>query len=77
MVLVSSPTNLGGDKTECFTTTKEAAEKWNFSVHQVQNHYKSKRIKNVLRIGSNDLMPEDDIESTCAYVDESVDYATG
>ena len=38
---------------EGFMTTKEAAEKWNISVRQVQNHCKSGRIKGVLRVGTN------------------------
>ena len=44
---------------EGFMTTKEAAEKWNISVRQVQNHCKSGRIKGVLRVGTNYLIPED------------------
>ena len=32
---------------EGFMTTKEAAEKWNLSVRQVQNHCKLGRIKGV------------------------------
>ena len=36
---------------EGYMTTKEAAEKWNLSVRQVQNHCKAGRIKGVERFG--------------------------
>ena len=39
-------------KTEGFMTTKEAAEKWNISIRQAQNHCKNGRIKGVLRVGT-------------------------
>ena len=39
-------------KTEGFMTTKEAAEKRNISIRQVQNHCKNGRIKGVLRVGT-------------------------
>ena len=42
----------GGNKMDGFMTTKEAAEKWNISVRQVQNHCKNGRIKGVLRVGT-------------------------
>ena len=38
-------------------TTKEAAEKWNLSVRQVQNHCKLGRIKGVERVGKTYLIP--------------------
>ena len=44
---------------EGFMTTKEAAEKWNISIRQVQNHCKSGRIKGVLRVGTNYLIPKE------------------
>ena len=43
---------------EDFMTTKEAAEKWNISIRQVQNHCKNGRIKNVQRVGTNYLIPK-------------------
>lgn len=55
---------------EGFMTTKEAAEKWNISVRQVQNHCKSGRIKGVLRVGTNYLIPEDAMKPTYVYLYE-------
>ena len=34
-------------------------------------------MKAVLRVGSNYLIPEDDMEATYTYVYESIDYADG
>ncbi len=56
---------------EGFMTTKEAAEKWNISVRQVQNHCKSGRIKGVLRVGTNYLIPEDAMKPTYVYEGKS------
>jgi excisionase family DNA binding protein len=53
---------------EDFMTTKEAAEKWNISVRQVQNHCKSGRIKGVLRVGTNYLIPQNAVKPTYIYV---------
>ena len=44
---------------EGFMTTKEAAEKWDISVRQVQNHCKNGRIKGILRVGTNYMIPKD------------------
>ena len=55
---------------EGFMTTKAAAEKWNISVRQVQNHCKSGRIKGVLRVGTNYLIPEDAMKPTYVYLYE-------
>ena len=55
---------------EGFMTTKEAAEKWNISVRQVQNHCKSGRIKGVLIVGTNYLIPEDAMKPTYVYLYE-------
>ena len=55
---------------EGFMTTKEAAELWNISVRQVQNHCKSGRIKGVLRVGTNYLIPEDAMKPTYVYLYE-------
>lgn len=38
-------------------TTKDASQKWNVSVRQVQNYCKNNRIKGVLRVGTNYLIP--------------------
>ena len=53
---------------EGFMTTKEAAEKWSISVRQVQNHCKNGRIKGVLRVGTNYLIPQDAMKPTYAYI---------
>ena len=42
---------------EGYMTTKEAAEKWNLSIRQVQNHCKLGRIKGVERVGKTYLIP--------------------
>jgi excisionase family DNA binding protein len=55
---------------EGFMTTKEAAEKWKISVRQVQNHCKSGRIKGVLRVGTNYLIPENAMKPTYVYLYE-------
>ena len=56
---------------EGFMTTKEAAEKWDISVRQVQNHCKNGRIKGVVRDGTNYLIPQNAIKPTYLYVYES------
>ena len=53
---------------EGFMTTKEATEKWKISVRQVQNHCKSGRIKGVIRVGTNYLIPEDAMKPTYVYL---------
>ena len=53
---------------EGFMTTKEAAEKWSISVRQVQNHCKNGRIKGVLRVGTNYLIPQDAMKPTYEYI---------
>lgn len=55
---------------EGFMTTKEAAGKWNISVRQVQNHCKNGRIKGVIRVGTNYLIPEDAVKPTYTYIYE-------
>ena len=62
---------------EGFMTTKEAAEKWNISVRQVQNHCKSGRIKDVLRVGTNYLIPKDAMKPTYTYIYESSNSTNG
>lgn len=55
---------------EGFMTTKEAAEKWKISVRQVQNHCKNGRIKGVLKVGTNYLIPENAAKPTYVYLYE-------
>ena len=54
-----------------FMTTKEAAELWNISVRQVQNHCKNGRIKGLLKVGTNYLIPKDAVKPIHTYVYES------
>ncbi len=56
---------------EGFMTTKEAAEKWNLSIRQVQNHCKLGRIKGVQRVGTNYLIPTDAKKPTYVYIYEN------
>lgn len=44
---------------EGYMTTKEAAEKWDVSVRQVQNYCKKDIISGVKKVGTNYLIPED------------------
>ena len=55
---------------EGFMTTREAAEKWKISVRQVQNHCKNGRIKGVVRVATNYLIPEDALKPTYVYLYE-------
>ena len=54
-----------------FMTTEEAAELWNISVRQVQNHCKNGRIKGLLKVGTNYLIPKDAVKPTYTYIYES------
>ena len=58
---------------EGFMTTKEAAEQWNISMRQVQNHCKNGRIKGVLRAGTIYLIPKDAMKPTYGYLYTSED----
>ena len=40
-----------------YMTTKEASEKWDISVRQVQNYCKKGIIPNVVKVGNNYLIP--------------------
>ena len=62
---------------EGFMTTKEAAEQWNISMRQVQNHCKNGRIKGVLRVGTNRLVSKDAMKPTYTYVYESGETKNG
>lgn len=65
----SVPYFRGGSMQE-FMTTKEAAKKWNISIRQVQNHCKNGRIKGILRVGTNYLIPQDAMKPTYVYLYE-------
>ena len=41
-----------------YMTTKEAAKKWEVSVRQVQNYCKKQIIPNVIKVGTNYLIPQ-------------------
>lgn len=56
-----------------FMTTKEAAELWNISVRQVQNHCKNGRIRGVLKVGTNYLIPKDALKPKYTYVYQAND----
>lgn len=56
-----------------FMTTKEAAELWNISVRQVQNHCKNGRIKGLLKVGTNYLIPKDAVKPKYTYVYQADD----
>lgn len=55
-----------------YMTTKEAAEKWNITVRQVQNHRKNGRITGVLKIGTNWLIPEGTQRPKYTFICESI-----
>lgn len=44
---------------EDYMTTKQAAEKWDVSVRQVQNYCKKEIISGVIKVGTNYLIPID------------------
>lgn len=48
MMILYTVKNSEGTIMDDFITTKEAAELWNISVRQVQNHCKNARIKGLL-----------------------------
>lgn len=51
-----------------FMTTKEAAKRWDVSVRQVQYYCKNRRIKGVVRVGTNYLIPEDTMKPMYVYL---------
>lgn len=55
-----------------YMTTKEAAEKQNITVRQVQNHCKNGRITGVLKIGTNWLIPEGTQRPKYTFICESI-----
>ena len=55
-----------------YMTTKEAAEKRNITVRQVQNHCKNGRITGVLKIGTNWLIPEGTQRPKYTFICESI-----
>lgn len=56
-----------------FMTTKEAAELWNISVRQVQNHCKNGRIKEGFKVDTNYLIPKDALKPKYTYVYQAND----
>ena len=58
---------------EGYMTTKEAAEKWDVSVRQIQNYCKKQIIPNVIKVGTNYLIPKDSAKPIYGYYTESVD----
>ena len=56
-----------------FMTTKEAAEKWNITIRQVQNHCKNGRIKGVIKAGTNWLIPEGTQRPIYTFICESLE----
>ena len=56
-----------------FMTTKDASQKWNVSVRQVQNYCKNNRIKRVLRVGTNYLIPVNAFKPTYMYICETIE----
>lgn len=53
-----------------YMNTKEASEKWEISVRQVQNHCKNGRINGIQKVGTNYLIPADAIKPKYTYVYE-------
>jgi excisionase family DNA binding protein len=60
-----------------YMTTKEAAEKWEISIRQVQNHCKNGRIFGVQRVGTNYLIPENAVKPKYTYVYETANKNRG
>lgn len=58
---------------EGYMTTKEAAEKWDVSVRQIQNYCKKQIIPNVIKVGTNYLIPKDSAKPIYGYYIESAD----
>lgn len=54
-----------------YITTKEAAEKWNISIRQVQNYCKNGHIKDVIKVGTNWLIPEETQRPKYAFICET------
>ena len=48
-------------------TTKEAAKKWEVSVRQVQNYCKKQIIPNVIKVGTNYLIPQSTAKPVSGY----------
>lgn len=51
-----------------FMSTKEAPEKWNISIRQVQNHCKNGRIKGIEKVGQSYLTPKEAKKPIYAFV---------
>lgn len=50
-----------------YMTTKEAAKKWEVSVRQVQNYCKKQIIPNVVKVGTNYLIPQSTAKPVYGY----------
>ena len=55
-----------------YMTTKEAAEKWNITIRQVQNHCKSGCITGVMKVGTNWLIPEGTQRPKYTFICENI-----
>ena len=56
-----------------FMTTKEASEKWNITIRQVQNHCNNGSIKGVIKVGTNWLIPEGTQRPIYTFICESLE----
>lgn len=52
-------------------TTKQAAEKWGVSIRQIQNYCKKSIIPNVIKVGTNYLIPIDSIRPRYGFYPSS------
>lgn len=50
-----------------YMTTKEASAKWDVSVRQVQNYCKRQLVPNVIKVGTNYLIPKDTSKPMYGY----------
>lgn len=57
---------------EGYMTTKEAAEKWEVSVRQVQNYCKKNIISGVKKIGTNYLIPDNASRPRYGFFSETI-----
>lgn len=52
----------GGEILEGYITTREASEKWNISIRQVQNYCKRGIIPDVEKFGKNYMIPKNSLQ---------------
>ena len=62
----------GGGGMEEYISIREAAEKWNITIRQVQNHCKSGRITGVMKVGTNWLIPEGTQRPKYTFICENI-----